>query len=548
MKRIFCTLIIFCLIFNYGFAEEERKSDLINEFIFEISDKEVLKQNDEHAIVSFTITNPTDDYYPDLFYIPSLHVLVEEAGYYFSQKYIEYDPVKFDLYANETRSIIYELDFPDKLSNMRYAVGFKISAREHTLSLNDELIYLKDIRGSYNGFLIPVEKNYLEIEGKNYKPNSGPTVSDKEKVNAVINVESTFLEDKIVIPQINIFRRDIASNNIPVLTTYGDAITVKAGEKKEISLEIPVMSLSESYVAKITFIDESNKRVSAQYDFRYVVAGVSANISEIKAKQTEDNIEVITTIVGPADASELENVDVICEVYNGDVKISDKKLNTSIGPELLDIKLVLNSFMVEKNTIVTLKISVKYEGKEIASKEQELKLIATDVKGERLTDIKGTKYEEAVIALNGLGILSGYPDGTFRPENTITRAEFASIATKLGEYKVQDIENSMFSDVVKEHWAKNYINTCADKGIVSGYLDGTFKPDNKVNYAESITILLNILGYRTEVNSTEMGWPDNYLKKSSDLRIHNQSDYSDYFLPATRGDIAILTYNAYLRR
>ena len=84
--------------------------------------------------------------------------------------------------------------------------------------------------------------------------------------------------------------------------------------------------------------------------------------------------------------------------------------------------------------------------------------------------------------------------------------------------------------------------------MVSGYTDGSFKPDNNVKYSESITMLLNLLGYKANVNNTSLGWPDNYISKSAELGIHNPQFYPDYSLPATRGDVAILTYNAYLRR
>jgi len=550
MKRVLYLFMIFSIIlnFNYIFAEEVERGDLIDEFIFEVSDKMVIKQDSEHAIVSFKITNPTAEYYPEVYYVPYLHVLIDQGEFYTSQRYINYTPIKFEIYANETKTITYDFILPKRLPKMGYAVGFGFEVKEHTLSLADELILLDEISSNQEGFLIPEGDPILQLGTEEYFSDIGPNISSESTPKAVVELKSTFDTEKRVIPEFTLYRRSIVSNNIPVSVTYGEPISIKPGERKKISLDLPTIKAPEAYLIMLSFVDESMLRVSMQYDYRYVVEGISANIGIIKANQLDSNIEVVTTILGPADTSTLKGATVLCEIESYGRVLASKEIIADLNTEFYNMDLILENITVDKATTAKVHIKVLYNGKEITKKEQEIKLVATTPGEKPLSDVIGTKYEEAVTALNSLGILNGYLDGTFKPENTISRAEFAAIAIKLGEHKVQDIEASTFSDVVKEHWAKNYINTCVNKGIVSGYLDGTFKPDNNVNYAESITILLNVLGYKIEINNSGLGWPYNYLKKSSQLRIHNQSDYSDYFLPATRGDIAILTYNAYLRR
>ena len=162
-----------------------------------------------------------------------------------------------------------------------------------------------------------------------------------------------------------------------------------------------------------------------------------------------------------------------------------------------------------------------------------------------MSDIVGTKYENAVKVLNGLGIINGYPDNTFKPENQITRAEYAAIVTKLLNMDVSEDQDVIFADV-ENHWAKPYINRIYKEGLVSGYPDGTFGPQNNVTYAEAITILVNALGYRNEVNKTGVPWPYNYIDKALDLDLNKDIEAFDFTAPSNRGDVSILTLNTYL--
>jgi len=86
----------------------------------------------------------------------------------------------------------------------------------------------------------------------------------------------------------------------------------------------------------------------------------------------------------------------------------------------------------------------------------------------------------------GKGLLSGYPDGTFKPENPMTRAEFATVLCRyLG---METTGTNSFSDA-QDHWAAGAIGALADAAIVTGYPDGTFKPDNKLTRAEAVTMI-----------------------------------------------------------
>lgn len=107
----------------------------------------------------------------------------------------------------------------------------------------------------------------------------------------------------------------------------------------------------------------------------------------------------------------------------------------------------------------------------------------------------GQWYTAAVSTLSAMGVLSGYPDGTFRPDDPITRAELASVCVRFFAAPPSGLENP-FSDIAG-HWAQNAITAAARLGIVSGYPDGTFQPENQITRAETIQMVNNVLGRHT---------------------------------------------------
>ncbi len=161
-------------------------------------------------------------------------------------------------------------------------------------------------------------------------------------------------------------------------------------------------------------------------------------------------------------------------------------------------------------------------------------------------DVVGTPYEDSVGKLNALGILEGYPDGTFKPDQNITRAEFAKIACYvIGVQAAADLSkgSTRFKDVKATHWASGVINIASEKGLIKGYPDGTFKPEANVSYAEAITILVRALGLGPVVEGKGT-WPANYLSKASETGITDDVSGLVGNEKAIRGTIAQLSMNA----
>ncbi|CDZ74256.1 Hypothetical protein ING2D1G_0055 [Peptoniphilus sp. ING2-D1G] len=104
----------------------------------------------------------------------------------------------------------------------------------------------------------------------------------------------------------------------------------------------------------------------------------------------------------------------------------------------------------------------------------------------KFSDINQSQwYSNYVGFLENKDIISGYPDGTFRGDNPITRAEFTKIASKFSEKTGRTVN---FTDFTKAHWAYESVERALTAGYVDGYPDGTFKPDKEITRAEAVKI------------------------------------------------------------
>lgn len=125
----------------------------------------------------------------------------------------------------------------------------------------------------------------------------------------------------------------------------------------------------------------------------------------------------------------------------------------------------------------------------------------------------GSWYNIAVSTLSNMGILGGYEDGTFRPNASITRAEFAKIAVSFFDWADVYAVNS-FVDVRDSAWYANYVAVAAEIGLIEGYGGNVFRPDATITRAEACTIINRTLGRNPDADHllpvAQMNtWPDN---------------------------------------
>ena len=159
-------------------------------------------------------------------------------------------------------------------------------------------------------------------------------------------------------------------------------------------------------------------------------------------------------------------------------------------------------------------------------------------------DINDADTAAAVEALRVMGVLDGYSDGLFHPENTLNRAQFCKmviLATRtekdLGRYAVVTV----FPDVKPSYWAAPYINLAArGQNIIKGYSDGMFHPERAVTLGQAVTILLRLLGYKDE----DVGgvWPDGYMAVAESTGL-SEGVGADGSEALNRGRAAILFAN-----
>jgi len=126
----------------------------------------------------------------------------------------------------------------------------------------------------------------------------------------------------------------------------------------------------------------------------------------------------------------------------------------------------------------------------------------------------GAWFSNGVSVMNNMGIMIGFPDGTFRPEQLTTRAEIVTIMMKFLPCKpIYDGTADMFPDI-STHWARDNINVAAQLGWISGYPDGNFKPNEHITRAEFVAIINGILGRTiTDIDTVNMRiWIDNTNK------------------------------------
>ena len=165
------------------------------------------------------------------------------------------------------------------------------------------------------------------------------------------------------------------------------------------------------------------------------------------------------------------------------------------------------------------------------------RLLTDDVRAENLTktnrysDVAATSwYNTAVSTLSSMGIITGYPDGTFRPNAAITRAEFAAIAARFDNDG--DKTAAKFSDIAT-HWAKDEISIAYNNGWITGYPDGTFGPQRDITRAETMTLVNRVLNRQPETEDDLLPnmtvWTDNANPKAWYYLAVQEATNSHYY-------------------
>lgn len=150
---------------------------------------------------------------------------------------------------------------------------------------------------------------------------------------------------------------------------------------------------------------------------------------------------------------------------------------------------------------------------------------------------------EVVRAVNALGIMVGDANGDMNLSGPVNRAEFITMAVKAspGGEQVGQAASSPYPDVSWKHWASGYVEAGVAAGLISGYSDGTFRPDSRINLAEGVTIVLRLLGYGPA--DFPGAYPTGQLAMYRSLKLDRGVAASAASDPLTRRDAMYLFYN-----
>jgi len=144
--------------------------------------------------------------------------------------------------------------------------------------------------------------------------------------------------------------------------------------------------------------------------------------------------------------------------------------------------------------------------------------------------------------LSLLGILKGYPDGSLKLDNNITRVEVATLTIRALGYENTVVvgEEKSFRDVPESFWGFSNIQNAYKLKIMQGYPSGEFKHNNNITYAEVVTIMVNTLGKGKDLQGV---WPDNYLNKGKEIGVIPTNSKVSPNKIVSRGEMAVIVWD-----
>jgi hypothetical protein len=159
-------------------------------------------------------------------------------------------------------------------------------------------------------------------------------------------------------------------------------------------------------------------------------------------------------------------------------------------------------------------------------------------------DVTSSNDVDAIAELKARGIIEGYPDGSYRPDNSINRAEFIKIVVE-ATVDTEDIYGSSCFPDVHDEWYAPYICTAQRMGIVGGYPDGTFKPADNVRMTEAYKIISEAM-FSTEVGDEGNLWYDKYVDVAMENNFYLGQDV-EVGSRTTREQMTTMIYNALMK-
>lgn len=222
------------------------------------------------------------------------------------------------------------------------------------------------------------------------------------------------------------------------------------------------------------------------------------------------------------------------------------------GSDWVNVEYYLDDALVQSTTEIpysakisnikgTHSLKVVANGNNGATMTREYQLVSY-APAEKADDYSDTSYlnngqKKAIDYMISNDIMTGYENNTFRPDSTITRAEFATVICRMMGYNVS--ENSTFTDT-KNHWSSKYVNACVKADIIHGIGDNKFAPDNYITVEQAVKILTSAYGYA----NSKTKYPDGFMSAAQKYNLFDNVTSSQLGTNVKRIDVAVMIYNA----
>lgn len=365
-----------------------------------------------------------------------------------------------------------------------------------------------------------------------------------EEIKLNLHLKNKSLDNIKAKAKITIFKNSIDGKKMLISENIKNDYLLRANSELNIDVNIPPFELPESYIINISFLNDNKSIISDVYEVNCEYMGEEDKI--IKSEVIiEDSMFIYSGIVYFSEFSK-ETKENLLNVRIFDANnhlIVSKQIEIDTKPGI--IKRILNlGYTDEYFDKITIHSELIQDGNLVDSKTIEYES-GKNFKGIKLLDIKGNKYEKDIIKLVNKGIIKGFEDQTFRPENQLTRAEFSTIMCYLLEKQSESDkykDKKIFSDIDEKHWASGFIHIMHESKLIEGYLDNTFKPSNNIKYSEVNTILVKLIEGEDGIDKN-LKWPENFDTRAKELGIlDNINNITNEY--ALRGVITRIINNA----
>lgn len=248
----------------------------------------------------------------------------------------------------------------------------------------------------------------------------------------------------------------------------------------------------------------------------------------------------VVMVSNSADFSDYDQIAKVEQAYEEELSVSVSK--TQQYRYLRIAKLDAKPLSIAEVKVMVDKSSIK-QGEQAVTDTDDEDEQQSYGRYDTLKDVIGTDIEGAVTLLQNLGIVSGYTDGTFKAENTITRAEFAAVIYNIiTDGTKVSYDSVSFGDVPAEHWANNCIEYLYRNSYVSGMSADSFCPNDEITIQQAAKMLVSVLR-RDAYAQYQGGYPNGYMNVARELGILKNIAKGGE-ASATRGEIAQMVYNS----